>query len=243
MLKEKLDRMVLALERLGIRSYVLCPSNIAGPYSPFVRGLVARLAHGPIPLVDEGRYPCNLIHVDNLVEAILTAERRDDGSGERYFVNETVAVSWKQYFEDIMELLGFRCQFIPISREAVLPYLSTAADRHGPIEQLKIALSGEFRSGLMLIPALRKMNDMALKAFACLPANLQQRLREKLERPRHIQKQQLSPSIDDRYVRVQARRVYHSPDKLGRLLGYQPALTYRRGLETTAAWLQFANVT
>ena len=121
LLKEKQDRMVLALEKTGIRSYVLCPSNIAGPYSPFVRGLVARLAHGPLPLVDDGRYPCNLIHVDNLVEAILTAERRDDGSGERYFVNETVAVSWKQYFEDMMELLGFRCQFIPVSREAVLP--------------------------------------------------------------------------------------------------------------------------
>ena len=86
------------------------------------------------------------------------------------------------------------------------------------------------------------MNDVALKAFERLPATLQQRLRQKLERPVRIQKQQISPSLDDRYVRVQARRVYHSPDKLSRRLGYQPALTYRRGLETTAAWLRFAHV-
>jgi hypothetical protein len=48
------------------------------------------------------------------------------------------------------------------------------------------------------------------------------------------------PSLDDRYVTVQARRYYHSPHKLREGLAWQPALGYEEGLETTAAWLRFA---
>ena len=94
-LKRRQDEVVAALRRAGIPYFILCPGNISGPYSPFMVGLAERLARGPLPLVDEGRNPSNLIHIDNLVEALLVAAQSDAGAAGRYFVNETEPVPWR----------------------------------------------------------------------------------------------------------------------------------------------------
>ena len=122
--KLRQDKFVLDLHRSGIPSYILCPGNITGPYSPFSRGLVSRLMAGPLPLVDGGRYASNMIHVDNLVEAILAAIRSESGDGERYFVNETRAVSWFDVFEDFYRALGLKGEYVEVRRDQVVPFLS-----------------------------------------------------------------------------------------------------------------------
>jgi nucleoside-diphosphate-sugar epimerase len=241
-LKARQDEMVFALERAGVRSYIFCPPNISGPYSPFVLGLAKRMRSGPVVLVDEGRHPCNLSHVDNLVQAILTAEASDSGSGERYFVNEAPAVTWRQYLHDLMCALNLRREFVLVSREEALRSLAPAPEPRGPAANLKIALSGEFRQAVSMLPAMRSLNAGALAVFNSLPERVRGSLRQNLQSPIHIEKEVTGPSLQDHYIRVQARTVYHSPDKLVRKLNYRPALTYDRGVETTAAWLRFAGV-
>jgi nucleoside-diphosphate-sugar epimerase len=241
-LKARQDEMALALERSGVRTYVFCPPNISGPYSPFVLGLAKRMCSGPLVLVDEGRYPCNLSHVDNLVQAILTAVASESGSGERYFVNEAPAITWRQYLEDLMKLLNLRCAFVSVSRDQVLRSLSPSPLPHGLMANLRIALSGEFRQALAILPAMRTLNTGALALFNSLPESVRQALRRRRQSPVAIVEEDPGPSLREHYVRAQARRVYHSPDKLVRQLNYRPALSYERGLETTAAWLRFAGV-
>jgi len=241
-IKARQDEMVQALERTGVSTYILCPSNISGPYSPFVAALARRMTSGPMALVDGGRYPCNLVHVDNLVQAILTAVASDRGSGCRYFVNETPAVTWHEYFQDLAELLSIDCTFIPVDREKVLRRLSPVRARQGLIAHCKIAVSGEFRRGLMIMPVMQRLNDGAAALFERLPSDVRQSLRRRLQVPISISKQDDGPSLEEHYVRAQVRRVYHSPEKLMVELGFRHALDYRRGLETTAEWLRFAGL-
>jgi nucleoside-diphosphate-sugar epimerase len=241
-LKLRQDEIVFELHRAGVPSFILCPGNIGGPYSLFMRGLAERLARGPLPLVDGGSYPSNVIHIDNLIEAILAAIRSERGAGERYFVNESQPVPWRRIFDDLGRLLGLRVSYVDIARKDVLPFLSSVTPRVGLAGHLRIAISGEFRSAISAMPMFRGLNDVAGLLFSKLPRRYQLGIRERLTWPMRVSKRTSGPSLDDRYVTVQARRFYHSAQKLRETLNWQPALSYEEGLETTVAWLRFARV-
>jgi hypothetical protein len=57
-----------------------------------------------------------------------------------------------------------------------------------------------------------------------------------------IAKQSVYRPLDDYLVRVQARKVYYSPEKLISTLGYRPVLNYQQQMQTQQAWLKFAMV-
>jgi nucleoside-diphosphate-sugar epimerase len=235
------DEMVLRLGRSNIAAYIFCPSNISGPHSPFSHGLGLALERASIGLVEEGKNPCNLVHVDNLVEAMLTAVRVDKGQGEKYFVNELEPVSWKRYFDDFSALAGFKCEQIPVSRDEILIALRPRKAASGLSAHLKIAISGEFRNALSMLPVFGKLNTFVSGTFNGFPAGIQQSVRRRIERPAVVprEKSRLPFSIEEPWIRAQIRRPFHSPEKAVRMLGFQPVLSYEKGLETIAKWMEF----
>ena len=237
------DGLIAQLHRAGVPCYTLCPGNITGPYSGFLVGLAKRLAHGPLALVDEGRYASNLIHVDNLVEAILACLRASKGAGERYFVNETQPVPWSRVFHDLAGMLGVKPTLMPVDRDSVVPFLDPPATSIGLRDQLGVVMSADFRRALAGLPVFRRANDFAYRTFGRLPEKTQNSVRERLQWPIRIEKRAARKlSLDERYVTVQARRFYHSPEKLQTVLGWQPPLTYEKGLQTSVDWLRFAGI-
>jgi nucleoside-diphosphate-sugar epimerase len=241
-LKLRDDRLVAELDRAGVPSVILCPGNIGGPYSPFMRGLAERLGRGPLPLVDGGRHPSNIIHVDNLVEAILAVARATGGSGQRYFVNEIVPVPWRQVFDDLSRLLAFEPVYTEVDRAEILPLLEARMPAVGVAAHARVLMSGEFRDALSRLPVFGWVNQLAGRAFTSLPARYQGQIRERLTWPVPIEKVASEPALNDRYVTVQARCVYHSPRRLQEIFAWQPPLDYGRGMVTTVAWLRFAGV-
>lgn len=240
-LKARQDELVLGLHRAGVPSYILCPGNIGGPYSYFVIGLAERIRRHRMSVVEDGRFATNLVHVDNLVEAILTAVRSDRGAGERYFVNDE-PVSWKRYFGELAGILGVELRTLPLSRDEVLRRVARSKPSAGLGAHLRVAMSGEFRRGLSMLPLLARLNRAAKGAFDALPEGLQLRLRNRVQGPRKISKIEDRLPAEDGFVRVQARRVYHSPEKIREVLGYRPLLSYESGMETTAEWLRFFGI-
>jgi len=51
-----------------------------------------------------------------------------------------------------------------------------------------------------------------------------------------------SVPLGHKLITAQIRRVYHSPEKIMKRLGYKPLLTYGEGMETTRKWLEFSNL-
>lgn len=240
-LKLRQDEHVFAMDRAGVAAYILCPGNITGPYSFFARALVERLMQGSIPLVDGGENPSNLIHVDNLVEAILAAVRADTGAGQRYFVNETKPVSWRQLFDDLGRRLDIAVQYVNVSREEVVPLLDRKPPR-GLRPILRSALSSEFREAVAKVPPFGLLNRAASASFDSLPESVQTKIRQRVRWPVAVSKPNTRPPLDDRFVTVQARRIYHSTAKISNALGWRPPLSYEAGLEGVCAWLEFAGV-
>jgi dTDP-4-dehydrorhamnose reductase len=238
-LKLKQDELVLAAHGGGMSTRVLCPPNIAGPYSPFVLGAVDLLQSGRLVLVDGGQHPANLVHVDNLVEAILTAVRSDGGWGERYFINSTVPQTWKACFEALGQVVGWPDSVRSITREEVLASAKTDTSRATLKDNLRVLVSGEFRRAVATLPALRSGLDGLASLFGSLPPATQQRLRQRLRSRTVIRPESDGLPLDHLCIRAQVSRVHHSTAKLVETLGYQPALDAATELETTAQWLRF----
>ncbi|HEX6791038.1 MAG TPA: NAD-dependent epimerase/dehydratase family protein [Candidatus Krumholzibacteria bacterium] len=243
-IKAAQDEMVFDLHRRGVPSIILCPSNIGGPYSGLIVDAVAKLAAGEIVLVDEGRYPTNIVHVDNLVEAMLVAVQSDTGWGERYFVNEQEPVTWKEFFGDLAGMLGIEADFPLISREEVLRHMEAGSktQRPGLKSQAGALLSTEFREGISVVPAFKSLNDSAKGVLNSLSPSWQERIRRRIARPIIIRPVRETRSLEHKLTTVQVRRVYHSPAKLVNQLGYKHLLDRSRGMETTRRWLEFANL-
>jgi nucleoside-diphosphate-sugar epimerase len=236
------DKAVLQLHRSGIPSYLLVPGNISGPYSRFMRGLTERLMAGPMPLVDGGRYACNLVHVDNVAEGLLAAVRTDSGGGERYFLNELEPVSWRQLYDDLATRLGAQWEYVDVARESIVKLLNPPAPSTGLAAHAKVLLSSNFRKAASKMPLFGWMNATAGELFRNLPADRQQRIRERVKWPIRIEKASSGPRLDETFVKVQARRFYHSSAHAQQRLGWRPVLSYEQGLDSRLERLVAAGI-
>lgn len=238
-LKLAQDDLVFKAHKAGLPCYVLCPGNIGGPYSEYVVALARRLASGPFGLVEGGHNPTNIVHIDNLVQAILCAIDSETGAGQRYFVNDSEPVSWYEYCTALASRIDCEPDFFDVSRESVLARLSPGKPAQGVGEHIRIALSGEFRNAVSMLPAIRWTNTVARDAFDKLPDALQRSVRAKVQKPVHIKKH-TETNLEDPYLKVQVRQHYHSPAKLVTELHYRHALHRGEVLESTGKFLRFA---
>jgi nucleoside-diphosphate-sugar epimerase len=237
------DELVLRMHRRGLPGILLCPANIIGPYSVFILGAVANLRGGQVALVDGGRTPTNHVHVENVVEAILAAVRSERGWGERYFVNEAEPVSWKDFYEDMMDLLGLEGPLPEVSREDALKALDVPKPRARFRDNFRVLLSGDFRKAMCMFPLFKRFNDFLYRKFMQSSLEFQQKVRRRMERPTVIPKDRPGLKLDNRYIKEQLKSVYHSPRKIMDGLGFRHVYSYRQGMETVRKWLEFANLT
>jgi UDP-glucose 4-epimerase len=240
--KLRQDEAVFRLHRKGVATYILCPGAIVGPFSIFTIGLAEMLRAGPMPLVDDGKNPSNLAHVDNLVEAILAAIRGDRGAGERYFVNETRPVPWRTVLEDHARVLGIRPEFVHVTSEQVRPFLPAGPNRVSLKQTAKVLISPEFRRAASQLPAVGWLNQAASSTFNRLSYATQNRVRERLQWPISLGQSGKALPLNSRFVTAQVRAHYQSPNKLVTQLGWKPPLSYEAGMQTITEWFRFAGI-
>lgn len=239
-LKVKQDALVLAAKR--VPTCVLCPGNIVGPFSGYSRMLAERLVTGPVPLVDDGCHPCNLVHVDNLVEAVLAVVRSTQTPQGRYFVNEVQPVTWRRFLDGLASHLGVEWTSIPVDRADVLERLGAPGPPRGVGAHARALASVEFRQGIATLPAMGRMLEALSAGFSRLPMEAQDRIRRRLQWPIRLQKRRPSVDLSDPFVAVQVRRFFHDPQRLADTFGWRPALTFEQGMATTASWLRFFGI-
>ena len=186
---------------------------------------------------------CNLVHVDNVAEGLLAAVRTDASGGERYFLNELEPVSWRKLYDDLASRLETQWDYVDVAREWAAPFLNPSPTPSGLAAHAKVLLSAEFRKAASKMPFFGWMNATAGEVFRNLPAEREQKIRERVKWPIRIQPASWGPRLDELLVKVQARRFYHSPAHAQQRLGWRPVLSYEQGLDTTVAWLKFAGIT
>jgi nucleoside-diphosphate-sugar epimerase len=227
----------------GLPVVILRPPNVYGPFAAFTVDLLNRIRNGKVAILDGGRNPCNLVYVDNLVESTLFSIWKPDAIGQTFFVTDGEGLTWEQCLTDHAELLGVSLPRISSAD------LASPKQEHFVRDSLRalprVILSGELRSVLRQVPAIRSVELALYNGFQSMPGGMQQKIRRLITGPRVISKTGGNGArslIRDNILDAQSRTVAHSNEKARRLLGYTAPVSYREGMALTEAWLRFSRM-
>jgi nucleoside-diphosphate-sugar epimerase len=96
-----------AARQHALDTAILRPATVYGPGSKEVVGEIARgIRGGHMVLVDHGRANAGLCYVENLADAVLLALRHDAAPGQAFNITDGLAVTWRQFTDDLAEGLG-----------------------------------------------------------------------------------------------------------------------------------------
>lgn len=97
---------------------IVRPGNVYGPGSPnWVDEIVSLLGAGSLVLVGDGSGDASLAYVDNVVDVIVRAAIHPAAAGKIYNANDGSGVSWREYFNDLAQLIDVQ----PPRRSVPLP--------------------------------------------------------------------------------------------------------------------------
>ncbi len=228
--------------RQNLPIVILRPPNIYGPFSWFTLRLLDRIRANRMAILDDGQKVCNLVYIDNLVEAILRALWKPEAIGQTFFVTDRELISWKQYIDDVAAIVGKKVPHVTKASLAASPRQRVI---YNSLRLLpRVLCSGELRAKLREIPAFSVVEAPIYQKFLSLPELTKQKLRLFLNGPEIIQSGTSESTIksDDPLITIQGRGVAHSSDLACRLLGYTAPISYREGMTITEAWLRYAHV-
>jgi nucleoside-diphosphate-sugar epimerase len=228
-------------QKQSLPAVILRPPNVYGPFSPFTTGVMNKIGSGAVAIVDGGNNPCNLVYVENLVEAIMLALWKPQAVGQTFFVTDRDVVTWKRCLDDYAEMQG-KC--LPhISAAQLVPIERTYIFRDSLRKLPAVFFSGDFRRPLQRIPLFERVERFLYERFELLPLVTQQSIRLWLQGPERISARALRRfSASDNIMAAQTRKVAHSSEKARALLGYSAAVSYEEGLALTKEWLRFSRL-
>ncbi|HZO87546.1 MAG TPA: NAD-dependent epimerase/dehydratase family protein [Chthonomonadaceae bacterium] len=208
----------------GLPVVIVQPTLVYGPYSfPFTLFRVGQLRSGRVVLPDDGGGLCNLVYIDDVVEALLLAAEREEAVGERFLISGAAPVTWREFYAAYERMLHI--EGVVLMPSAEIERLQQAANapsvemlRHDPRRLLQW---GPIRPAYKL---LRRALGEALIA----------RVKQSVPMPLHLP--------DAQALALYKARARVRIDKARRLLGYHPAFDFETGMALTAEYVAWANL-
>lgn len=103
------EKLALDYQNKGMQLTIIRPANVYGVGSgPWVESLLEAIEAGILPIVEDGSGNAGLVHVNNLVSALLLAANSEQAVGRIYTVCDGLDVSWSQYFHDLAAIKGIK---------------------------------------------------------------------------------------------------------------------------------------
>jgi predicted dehydrogenase/nucleoside-diphosphate-sugar epimerase len=229
--KAKAERAVLRECARGLEGVILRPHIVYGAYQRWNSELVELLGRGRVCVVEDGGW-CNLIHVDDLVEAIRCGLETERGFGQPLFVTDGEPIKWSEYIDahaDLIEASAPR----KLRAEVVPGELDWRGWMRASVRPLgAVAKSAEFRSFMFESPAaqatlfrvylaLRERKSMR-PLLAKLRAGGGARAPEK--------------SFDANWTLMQLSESRLSAARAESEIGFRPQINFRDGMQRTAEW-------
>jgi nucleoside-diphosphate-sugar epimerase len=246
-LKRDAERTVDRLHKTrGLPAVIIQPTLVYGPYSvPWTVNPALNICDHTVPLVDGGRALCNLLYVDDLIQALMRAVGAPGVDGERFLVSGSEPVTWKAFFSFFERRLG-----VGSTRDLTAGQLEELV-RNRPVAPGNIGMlmrwlrDPKFVAGAARMPLVRASMRMTR---LCLPdaawtglkrAVLTKRDRSP-QRPGSVDRPVFLP--DASQIAMWTAMAHVRIDKARRLLGYEPAFGFERGMDLAFQYVLWANV-
>jgi hypothetical protein len=228
--------------RHGLPFVILRPPHVYGPYSHMTITTLQKLGLGTLPVIDGGVNPCNLVYIDNLIEAIVLSLTHREALGEIFFVTDKERVTWRQYLNSHAALLGAK---VPEASASQLNFPATRGLSETFRQLPRVLLSSEFRTMARQIPAAAVVERGLFAVYDALPETWRERILFRWRKPPSFHRASIGlPRYDgtDYLIAGQRRTVEHSSEKAERLLGYTAPVDYGAALKLIRNWLDGTRV-
>jgi nucleoside-diphosphate-sugar epimerase len=239
-IKLQQDEIVIQAARDGLKSVVLCPPNITGPYSPFLLQIVGALCDGSFALV-RGVHPCVTVDVANLAAAVELSLTEGVPDGSRYFVTDDDNLNWDQMIAELSPLA--ETGEIPVVEEdlvrSVLP--DNGSPKLSPLRAFKHVFSDEVRRALRQDPLLAMVERGLRNWVDYLPERAFRELQHAVSGTIHVPTVSRSLPINMRLCGQQLRDVRHSCGRAKSELGYAPEIDHSRSLRSFGDWFNYSS--
>ncbi|MFX0195380.1 MAG: NAD-dependent epimerase/dehydratase family protein [Candidatus Hodarchaeota archaeon] len=197
----------------GVSATVLRPSIVYGPFSEtWTIEIAERLQSGHWGVFKSyGEGICNLVYIDDLVSAILSAIEHRNVVGEAFNINGPERITWNRYFQCFNDTLGLpmlraispaRSKMKTAVRDRIISFTSYFLDRFGDT-----IMDIYMRGGV-----LRKIMKQVKNSLDTTPS---------------------STELQNLY----SRDAFFVTSKAQRMLGYKPKFDLAAGLRMSVLWL------
>lgn len=196
----------------GLPLVVLRPTLVYGPFSASWTVLYAeRLASGSWFLPEEFcDGVCNLVYVDDLVQAIMLSLSRDEAVGKVFNISGAETPTWAEYFQALNDGMG-------------LPPL----EAHG-------ATHSRLRAKAMM--PVRKLAKFVLNHFRAPVMGIAQRSRVVKNAMRTVEQMIRQTPVPTEFATYRKRTRYDCA-RARDVLGYRPAVSMQEGTRLSGLWL------
>jgi nucleoside-diphosphate-sugar epimerase len=235
----------------GLPATILQPTHIYGPSGPlWSAGILERLKTDRLILVNGGTGFCNVVYVDDVVDAIFLGATVQAAVGEAFLISDGAPTTWLEYYEGYRAMLG-RGEMVSFSAEELLrAYQERGKRKPKSLFREILDLTREdiqIRRRLFSTPEVRMAVRIGKRVLPegvreSLGGSPMQPLRRKTTSARRDTKSATVPTMDPAAIRSYACKTRVRIDKAKRELGYRPRFDLESGLERTAQWAEWANL-
>jgi nucleoside-diphosphate-sugar epimerase len=235
----------------GLPVTILRPTVVYGPFGYFSSHAAELIREGRMVLVDGGSGICNSLYVDNLVQAMFLAAERDAAVGEVFHVSDSEPVTWKVFIEGHGRALGEGYLPLPEMTQAQIRSARAKMVRDGGVLLMKgmlgVLRDPRIKTAITTLPMVGTMAEWAKEWVGRLPKKTQRRLKQLLGKgdgaaSKSGGPQPLPMTQSDVQMFTVFSDVTFSIDKARRLLGYEPNISFARGMDRTAKWIKWARI-
>jgi len=228
--KKKAERLILDLhKRDGLPVVVLQPTIVYGPFvKSWTQGPVNQLKSGTVVLPDDGSGLCNAVYIDDVVDSLILAATTPKAIGETFLISGAEPVTWREFYRAYEDMLGITAT--KYMRPPEIEARRKQAKHSQPLTtRLLTWLITRSPS-----PVLRA--GIWLNAHSPFVAQVLQRYRAGSEAagPREF-------VPDPQRLALFRSKARVSIDKARKVLGYKPRFDFKRGMERTRTYVQWAN--
>jgi nucleoside-diphosphate-sugar epimerase len=245
--KAAVERLVQqAMQQDNFPTVILRPGIVYGPYSPHVVRVVQSACSGKVMLIDEGRWLCNAVYIDDVCNAIQRALEWDEGMGRAFFITADHAIAWKDFILKFAEMVEPKPRILNVSAVEVREYWKgqrpTLKSNLQAFWQLLV--SSDFHRQLSSVPALNSA-VVSLKTLVknILPEEQVVGLRMLAERGPNLPPTPSFLTMPDRGRLVRETFAFEfSNDLAKKVLGWRPNYGFEEGVRLTETWLRFSRL-
>jgi nucleoside-diphosphate-sugar epimerase len=246
------EKVVQSLIReRGLSATILQPTNIYGPHgSRFSIRVLEHLKSDGLVLVNGGTGLCNVVYIDDVVDAILLGATVDTAVGEAFLISDGAPTTWLEYYQLYRNLLG-NGAMVSYSAEELLQacQASRQSKPRGFFREI-LDLTREDRQIRLRLFSTPEVQFAAKVGKRILPESVwrslvgssAQPLRRKTTSEKYGATMATVPIMDPSEIRSYASKTRVRIDKAQRVLGYRPRFDLESGLERTAQWAEWANL-